>query len=170
MAPAICWSGFVAFRRTWFPAKITWQWSIVKRKLSHRATLSVHLCSNPSWAVSSHLRTRSWIQAAENEFPHRVTGLGLRDRVRSSDISKFKAELLLLLPVERSQLWYIRHLLRMPTGCHSGEVIQACPSGRRSGYTLGSDKTLTLTLIALDSCNTSVNSCKLALSYLRFLS
>ncbi|TWW55291.1 hypothetical protein D4764_09G0003400 [Takifugu flavidus] len=64
-------------------------------------------------------------------FLRRVAGLCLRDRVRSSAIREELGVEPLLLRVERSQMRWLGHLVRMPPGCLPGEVFRACPSGRR---------------------------------------
>ncbi|TWW60112.1 hypothetical protein D4764_05G0002020 [Takifugu flavidus] len=76
-------------------------------------------------------RSRSWVQAAEMSFLRRVAGLSLRDRVRSSAIWEELGVESLLLRVERSQMRWLGHLVRMPPGRLPGEVFRACPSGRR---------------------------------------
>ncbi|TWW80480.1 hypothetical protein D4764_01G0002950 [Takifugu flavidus] len=53
------------------------------------------------------------------------------DRVRSSAIREELGVDLLLLRVERSQMRWLGHLVRMPPGRLPGEVFRACPSGRR---------------------------------------
>lgn len=63
-----------------------------------------------SWVTE---RMRSQIQLAEMSFLHRVTGLTLRDRVRSSDIRRELGVQLLLICVKRSQLRWFRQLNRM---------------------------------------------------------
>ncbi|TWW77475.1 hypothetical protein D4764_12G0008650 [Takifugu flavidus] len=61
-------------------------------------------------------------------YPHLwVAGLSLRDRVRSSAIREELGVESLLLRVERSQMRWLGHQVRMPPG----EVFRACPSGRR---------------------------------------
>ncbi|KAF7642412.1 hypothetical protein LDENG_00258350, partial [Lucifuga dentata] len=65
---------------------------MVKRELSQKARLSVCLSiydpiltyGHELWVVTKRIRSRK--QAAEMRFPCRVSGLTLRDRVRSSDI------------------------------------------------------------------------------------
>jgi len=74
-------------------------------------------------------RTRLRIQAAEMGFLRRVAGISLRDKVRSSVIREGLGVELLLLRVERSQLRWFRHLVRMPPGPR--EVFQARPAGMR---------------------------------------
>ncbi|TWW56792.1 hypothetical protein D4764_08G0007790 [Takifugu flavidus] len=64
-------------------------------------------------------------------FLRRVAGLSLRDRVRSSAIREELGVESLLLRVERSQMRWLGHLVRMPPGRLPGEVFRACPSGRR---------------------------------------
>jgi len=59
-------------------------------------------------------------------FLRRVSGLSLRDRVRSSDIRRELGVEPLLLRVEGSQLRWFGHLIRIPL-----EVFQARPTGRR---------------------------------------
>ncbi|TWW64132.1 hypothetical protein D4764_03G0011400 [Takifugu flavidus] len=54
-----------------------------------------------------------------------------RDRVRSSAIREELGVEPLLLRVERSQMRWLGHLVRMPPGRLPGEVFRACPSGRR---------------------------------------
>ncbi|TWW71210.1 MAGUK p55 subfamily member 7 [Takifugu flavidus] len=65
-------------------------------------------------------------------FLRRVAGLSLRDRVRSSAIREELGVELLLLRVERSQMRWLGHLVRMSPGRLPGEVLWACPSGRRA--------------------------------------
>ncbi|KAK0156607.1 LINE-1 reverse transcriptase [Merluccius polli] len=81
------------------------------------------------WVVTE--RTRLRVQAAEMSFLCRVAGLSLRDRVRSSVIREELGVDLLLLRVERSQMRWLGHLVRMPPGCLPGEVFRARPTGRR---------------------------------------
>ncbi|KAF7641622.1 hypothetical protein LDENG_00275920 [Lucifuga dentata] len=64
-------------------------------------------------------------------FFRRVSGLTLRDRVRSSDIQEGLGVELLLLRIERSQLRWFGHLIRMTPGRLPREVFQACPTGKR---------------------------------------
>ena len=110
---------------------------VVKRELSQKAKLSVYRSifvptltyGHELWVVTE--RTRSRIQAAEMGFLRRVAGLSLRDRVRSSVIrERLKVEPL-LLRIERNQLRWFGHLVRMLPGRLPGEVFRACPTGRR---------------------------------------
>ncbi|TWW59340.1 hypothetical protein D4764_06G0008700 [Takifugu flavidus] len=116
----------------------TLHWSVVvKRELSRKAKLSVYwLIFVPTLTYGHELwvmteRTRSRVQAAEMSFLRRVAGLSLRDRVRSSAIREELGVEPLLLRVERSQMRWLRHLVRMPPGHLPGEVFRACLSGRR---------------------------------------
>ncbi len=68
-------------------------------------------------------RMRSWIQAAEMGFLRRVAGISLGDKVRGAVVSEELRAALLLLCVERSQLRWFRHLVRMPPGRLPVEVF-----------------------------------------------
>ena len=64
-------------------------------------------------------------------FLRRAAGLTLRDRIRSSTIREsLKAESL-LLHIERSQLRWLGHVLRMPRERLSHQVFEAMPQGKR---------------------------------------
>ncbi|TWW69469.1 hypothetical protein D4764_18G0002750 [Takifugu flavidus] len=110
---------------------------VVKRELSQKAKLSIYQSifvptltyGHELWVMTE--RTRSRVQAAEMSFLHRVAGLSLRDRVRSSAIREELGVESLLLRVERSQMRWLGHLVRLPPGCLPGEVFRACSSGRR---------------------------------------
>ncbi|KAL7836057.1 hypothetical protein SRHO_G00284040 [Serrasalmus rhombeus] len=110
---------------------------VVKKELSHKARLSIYWSiyvptltyGHELWVMTE--RTRSRIQAAEMSFLRRVAGLSLRDRVRSSVIREGLGVEPLLLHVERSQLRWFGHLVRMPPGRLPWEVSQASPLGRR---------------------------------------
>ena len=80
------------------------------------------------WVVTE--RTRSRIQAAEMGFLSKVSGLSLV-RVRSSVIREGLEVEPLLLRIERSQMRWLGHLVRMPPGRLPGEVFRARPTGRR---------------------------------------
>jgi len=60
-----------------------------------------------------------------------VAGLNLTDRVRSSDIRRELGVEPLLLHIERSQLRWFMHLIRMSPGRLPLEGFRARPSGRR---------------------------------------
>ncbi|TWW55930.1 hypothetical protein D4764_09G0009800 [Takifugu flavidus] len=107
---------------------------VVKRELSRKARLSIYRSiyvpvltyGRQRWVMTE--RTRSRIQAAEMSFLRRVAGLSLRDRVRSSDIREGLGVEPLLLHIERSQLGWLGHLARMPSGRLPLEVFR--PRGR----------------------------------------
>nr|XP_054599772.1 uncharacterized protein LOC129164266 [Nothobranchius furzeri] len=110
---------------------------MVKRELSQKVKLSIYRSiyvptltyGHELWVVTDRMRSR--IQAAEMSFLRRVAGLSLRDRVRSSVIREGLGVDPLLLHIERSQLRWLGHLVRMPPGRLPGEVFRAGPTGRR---------------------------------------
>ncbi|XP_061618152.1 uncharacterized protein LOC133471975 [Phyllopteryx taeniolatus] len=110
---------------------------VVKKELSRKAKLSIYRSifvptltyGHELWVVTE--RTRCRIQAAEMSFLRRVSGLSLRDRVRSSVIREDLRVEPLLLRIERSQMRWLGHLIRMPPGRLPGEVFRTCPTGRR---------------------------------------
>uniref|UniRef100_A0A3B4BI15 Ethanolamine kinase n=1 Tax=Periophthalmus magnuspinnatus TaxID=409849 RepID=A0A3B4BI15_9GOBI len=110
---------------------------VVKKELSPKAKLSIYRSiyvptltyGHELWVMTE--RTRSRIQAAEMGFLRRVAGRTLRDRVRSSVTREELGVEPLLLHVERNQLRWLGHLLRMPPGRLPREVFWACPTGRR---------------------------------------
>ena len=87
------------------------------------------LTGHEVWVVTE--RMRSQIQVAKMSFLQRQSGLSLSDRVRSLDIRGELRLELLLLRIERSQLRWFGHLIRMPPGCLLVEVFEASPTGRR---------------------------------------
>lgn len=64
-------------------------------------------------------------------FLRRVAGISLRDRVRSSATRERLGVEPLLLRLERSQLRWFGHLVRMPPERLPREVLEARPTGRR---------------------------------------
>ena len=101
----------------------------MKKELSQKAKLSIYRSiyvptltnGHELWVVTE--RTRSRIQAAEMSFLRRVAGLSLRDKVRSSDIRRELGVEPLLLRIERSQLRWFGHLIRMPPALLPLEVF-----------------------------------------------
>ncbi|TWW64116.1 hypothetical protein D4764_03G0011240 [Takifugu flavidus] len=61
-------------------------------------------------------------------YPHPMV-MSFGDRVRSSAIREELGVALLFLRVERSQMRWLGHLVRMLPGRLPGEVFRACPSG-----------------------------------------
>ena len=110
---------------------------MMKRELSQKAKLSIYQSifiptltyGHGGWVMTERMRSR--IQAAEMCFLRRAPGVSLRDRVRSSVIRVGLGVEPLLLCVERSQLRWFGHLVRMPPGRFPREVFQARPAGRR---------------------------------------
>ncbi|XP_061624939.1 uncharacterized protein ntng2a isoform X3 [Phyllopteryx taeniolatus] len=104
---------------------------VEKKELSRKAKLSIYRSiyvptltyGQELWVVTE--RTRSRIQAAERSFLRRVSGLSLRERVRSSVIREDLRVEPLLLDIERSQMRWLGHLIRMPPGRLPGEVFRA---------------------------------------------
>ncbi|TWW62404.1 hypothetical protein D4764_04G0010510 [Takifugu flavidus] len=107
---------------------------VVKRELSQKAKFSIYWSifvptltyGHELWVMME--RTRSQVQAAEMSFLRRVAGLSFIDRLRSSAIQEELGVEPLLLRVERSQMRWLGHLVRIPPGRLSGEVFRACPS------------------------------------------
>jgi len=64
-------------------------------------------------------------------FLRRLAGLSVVDRARRSDIWRELRVEPLLLRIERSQLRWFGHLIRMPPGCLPLEDFRARPIGRR---------------------------------------
>ncbi|KAF7640778.1 hypothetical protein LDENG_00014950, partial [Lucifuga dentata] len=89
---------------------------MVKRELSQKARLSIYQSiyvpiltyGHELWVMTK--RTRSRIQATKMKFLRRVSGLTLRDRVRSSDIQEGLGVEPLLLHIKRNQLRWFGHL------------------------------------------------------------
>uniref|UniRef100_A0A8C2WVQ0 FERM and PDZ domain containing 1 n=1 Tax=Cyclopterus lumpus TaxID=8103 RepID=A0A8C2WVQ0_CYCLU len=87
----------------------------------------------------------------EMSFLRRVAGLSLRDRVRSSDIRGELGVESLLLRVERSQLRWFGHLVRMPPGRLPLEVFRARPTGGPAdGRLVAGDQLVKINNIAVD--------------------
>ncbi|KAK3550678.1 hypothetical protein QTP70_002404 [Hemibagrus guttatus] len=114
-------------------------WSVVvKKELSQKAKLSIYQSiyvptltyGHELWVMTERIRSR--IQSAEMSFLRRVAGRSpLRDRVRSSVTQEELGVEPLLLHMERGQLRWLGHLFRMPPGRLPGEVLRACPTGKR---------------------------------------
>ena len=76
-------------------------------------------------------RVRSRVQAAEMRFLRGVEGVTLLDRVRSTTIRESLQIEPLLLWIERSQLRWYGHLIRMPQERIPRQLLFAKPNGRR---------------------------------------
>jgi hypothetical protein len=81
------------------------------------------------WVMTERIRSR--IQAAEMGFLRRVSGVTILDRVRSSEIRESLQVEPLLLRIERSQLRYYGHVVRMSEDRIAGRILRARPTGRR---------------------------------------
>ncbi len=111
--------------------------TVVVRELSRKAKLSIYQSIyvtaltyvHELWVVIERMRLR--IKADEMSFLHSVAGLSLRDRVRNSGIRRELGVEPVLLRVERSQLRWFGHLIRMPPGHLPVGVFWACPTSRR---------------------------------------
>ncbi|KAL4004686.1 hepatocyte cell adhesion molecule [Sarotherodon galilaeus] len=115
-----CCTGLLWWIELSVKAKLSLYWSIYAPTLTYGHEL---------WVVTE--TTRSQIQAAEMGFLRRVAGLSLRDRVRSLAIQEGLRVETLLLHIERSQLSWFGHLMRMPPERLLSEVFRACPTERR---------------------------------------
>ena len=113
-------------------------WSvIVKQEISRMAKLlnyrSIFVPTltygHDLWVVTERMRTH--VEAAEMSVLRRVTGIFLRDRVRSSSFRDACGVEPLLFHTERSQLRYFVHLVKMASRCLPDEVLRARPTGRR---------------------------------------
>lgn len=71
------------------------------------------------------------MQGVEKRFLHRVAGLTLQDRVKSSDIQVDLGGGLLVLSFEKRQLRWYAYLMRSPLAHIPALVFRAHPSGRR---------------------------------------
>jgi hypothetical protein len=95
-------------------------------KSVYRPTL---IYGHEQWVMTEKIRSR--IQSAKMRFLHRVAGLTLRDKIRSSDIRETLQIEPLLLHIERSQLRWLGHVLRMPHDRLPYQIFQAVPRGKR---------------------------------------
>lgn len=78
------------------------------------------------WVMTKWMRR--CIQAVEIRFLSSVDGLSLRGRVGSSVIQEGLKVESLLLHMERFQLWWFLHLIRMVCGSLLDVVFQECPT------------------------------------------
>jgi hypothetical protein len=95
-------------------------------KSVYRPTL---IYGHEHWVMIEKIRSR--IQSAEMRFLRRVAGLTLRDKIRSSNIRETLQIEPLLLHIERSQLRWLGHVLRMPHNRLPYQIFQAAPAGKR---------------------------------------
>jgi exonuclease III len=110
---------------------------ISKAELSREAKISVFKSiyvptltyGHELWVMTERMRSR--VQAAEMRFLRRVAGVRLLDRVRSSAIRESLGIEPLLLRIERSQLRWLGHVLRMPPERLVKQVLLSNPIGTR---------------------------------------
>ena len=103
--------------------------AVMKRELSQEVKLSIYRSifiptltyGYEGWVMTE--RMRSQIQVAKMGFLRRVAGVSLRDRVRSLAIREGLGVEPLLICIQRSQLRWFGHLVRMPPGCIPREVF-----------------------------------------------
>ena len=110
---------------------------VLKRELCTKAKLSIfrsvyvpiltygHEC----WILNEKVRSR--VQAAEMGFLRRISGLTLLDKVKSADIREFLNIESLLLRLERSQLRWYGHAIRMSQERTAKKLLCSTPIGRR---------------------------------------
>ena len=106
-------------------------------KLSREAKLAVFRSlfkatltyGQQSWILTE--RTRSRVQAAEMRFLRRIVGVTRMDRIRNTDIRLELGVEPLLLSVEKTQLRWFGHVLRMDAERVARQICFAVPDGRR---------------------------------------
>ena len=114
-----------------------WRSVVMKRELRMKPKLSVFKSvyvpiltyGHESWVMTERVRSR--VQAAEMRFLRGVEGVTLLDRVRSTTIRESLQIEPLLLWIERSQLRWYGHLIRMPQERIPRQLLFAKPNGRR---------------------------------------
>ena len=82
-----------------------------------------------TWVMTE--RTRSRIQAAEMRFLRGVAGVTRLDRIRNTSIRDSLGVEPLLLQIERSQLRWYGHVVRMPHQRLAKQVLLSKPRGKR---------------------------------------
>ena len=110
---------------------------VAKKELSKEAKLSVFKSiyvptltyGHEIWVMTERMRSR--VQASEMRFLRRVAGVKRIDRIRNSVIRESLNVESLLLKIERSQLRWFGHVLRMPTDRLPGRVYSSQPTGKR---------------------------------------
>ncbi|CAM1329864.1 Uncharacterised protein r2_g3900 [Pycnogonum litorale] len=103
----------------------------VKAKLAIFKSVFVPILTygHEPWVMTE--RTQSRIQAAEMAFLRRISGLTMLNRVRSSEIQETLRVEPLFLQIERSQLRYYGHVMRMSSDRIANKVLKTHPKGRR---------------------------------------
>ena len=111
---------------------------VTKAELSKTTKLAIYksvfrptlIYGHEQWILTEKIRSR--IQSAEMRFLRRAAGLALKDKIRSSNIRESLQIEPLLLHIERSQLRWLGHILRMPHNRLPYQVFQAVPIEKRS--------------------------------------
>ena len=106
-------------------------------KLSREAKLAVFRSlfkatltyGQQSWILTE--RTRSRVQAAEMRFLRRIVGVTRMDHIRNTDIRLDLGVEPLLLSVEKTQLRWFGHILRMDAERMARQICCAVPDARR---------------------------------------
>ena len=114
-----------------------WKTVVGNARLSQDAKLAVFKSlfrpiltyGQESWILTE--RTRSRVQAAEMRFLRRIAGVSRIDRIRNTDIREALNIEPLLLMVERQQLRWYGHVLRMPPERTARKVLLTAPDERR---------------------------------------
>src|SRR5699024_1416738 len=114
-----------------------WKPVVGNARLSQAAKLAVYhslfkstlTYGQESWILTE--RTRSRVQATEMRFLRRILGITRRDRVRNVVVRENLNIESLLLEVERAQLRWFGHVLRMPHERTVRRILNAVPSSRR---------------------------------------
>ncbi|CAF3797303.1 unnamed protein product [Rotaria sp. Silwood1] len=108
----------------------------------YRPTL---IYGHEQWILTE--KTRSRIQSAEMRFLRRVARVTLRDKTRSSSIHESLQIEPLLLHIERSQLRWLGHVLRMPQNRLPYQIFQAMSTGKRP---IGRPRTIPMRASSID--------------------
>lgn len=118
-------------------ARELWKMVMCNSKLSRDAKLTIFRSLYRSTLTYGHeawilnQRTRSRIQAAEMRFLRRIVGVTRMDRIRNEDIRQDLGVEALLLTVEKSQMRWLGHVLRMAPDRLARMALDAVPDGRR---------------------------------------
>ena len=114
---------------------------VAKKEASRMARMAIFnapyrptlIYGHEQWIMTERIRSR--IRAAEMRLLRRAADLTLRDRICSSTIREFLKAESLLLYIERSQLRWLGHVLRMPHERLAYQVFETMPQGKRPiGY------------------------------------
>lgn len=111
---------------------------VTKAKLSNKTKVTIFksvyrltlIHGHEHWVRTEKLRSR--IQAAEMRFLRRICSLIFRDKIRSTYIRESLHIELFLQHIERSQLRWLGHVMRMPHNRLSYQISEAELIGKRS--------------------------------------